>query len=300
MNKIFVVIILFLGCLCHQADAQELNAKITVNSDRLETTNKAIFTTMQNSLMEFVNGRKWSNATFSTSEKIDCNISIILLSRPTDDHFTAEITIQARRPVYNATYITNLLNFRDTQFEFDYVEGAPLEFIENTTDNSLVATVAFYINIILGLDFDSFSPLGGDYFFRHAQLIASQAQSYASWVGWTAFDSSNNRHALITALTDESLKAYREFWYSYHRKGLDEMVANPDRGRTTIINLLPKLEEIRNIRSSTILLQMFADSKLDEVVSICSKGSVEEKKETYTLLNKLFVTMSTKLEPLKK
>ncbi len=299
MKKIITVFIVF-SWIIFSGTAQELNAKVIVNSDRIQGTNKGVFTSLQNALSGFINAQKWSSATFALNEKIDCSFTITITTNPTDNYFTSELVVQARRPVYNSSYATNLLNFRDTELDFEYMENTPIEYIANTINSNLVATIAFYANLILALDFDSFSPSGGSVFYRQAQSIAMQAQAFSTWKGWTAFDKPNNRHGIITAFTDESLSGYREFWYTYHRKGLDEMVANPDRGRTTILNALPVLEEIRQIRSSGIILQMFADSKLDEVVALAGKATQEEKKTTYDLLRKIYPTMSNQLEPLKK
>lgn len=300
MKQIFIF--LFLLIYSTSINAQELNARVSVNTDRLEPSQKQIFTSLQNSLAAFINNNKWSSAVFSQNEKIDCSFSISVLkpSEDSPDYYEAEIAVVARRPVYNSSYTTNLLNIRDTKFGFEYVENTPIEYVENSLSNNLIATVAFYCYLILGMDFDSFSPRGGAAFFRQAQSISMQAQGYSNWTGWTAFESTNNRHAIITALMDESLSGFHDFWYTYHRKGLDEMAANPDRGRTTIVQALPVLKEIKNTRSSSVLLQMFADSKLGEVVSVCTKASSEEKKETYDLLQNLYPTMSTEFEPLKK
>ena len=280
--------------------AQELNAKVTVNSSRIEGTNKDVFTTLQTQLNEFLNSRKWSAATLSPIEKIECNFSIEVLTNPSGDHYQAALSVNARRPVYNSTYTTGLIYFRDTEFDFDYVENSPIEYIENSLSNNIVATIAFYSYLILGLDFNSYAPMGGSYFFRQAQNIAMQAQSNSSWTGWTPFSKTNNRHAIITAFTDESLSAFHELWYTYHRKGLDEMAANADRGRTNILNALPVLKQLDNVRSSTVMLQMFAEAKLDEIALICSKATSEQKREIYDLLYGIYPTMSSRLEPLKK
>ena len=290
-------VLLLFPCL---VQAQEFNAKVTVNSSRIEGSNKDVFTSLQNQLNEFLNTKKWSAATFSSIEKIDCTFSIVILTNPSGDHYQAEISVSARRPVYNSTYTTNLINFRDVDFEFDYVENTPIEYIENSLNNNIVATIAFYSYLILGLDFDSSSPMGGSYFFREAQKIAMQAQSYSSWTGWAPFSKPNNKHAIITAFMDESLNAYRELWYTFHRRGLDEMAANPDRGRTTILNALPALKQINNIRSSSVIMQMFSDCKLDEIVMMCSKATSEQKKEMYDLFYDIYPTASGRLEPLKR
>lgn len=299
MNKIILFSIFCIFSSFNYLSAQELNARVNVNSDRIQGTNKEVFTSLQSALNTFINGTKWSSTTFSSVEKIDCTFNIIILNQSESNTYTAEISVVARRPVYNSTYTTSILNFRDTKLDFEYMENSPLELDMTNITSNLIATVAFYCNLILGLDFDSFSPRGGSYFFRQAQNITMQAQG-SSWMGWTAFESTTNRHAIITAFTDESLVSYRDFWYTYHRKGLDEMASNPDRGRTTIIQALSVLNELKNMRSSSVLLQMFADSKLEEVVLMCNKASSEEKKEVYDLFYKLYPTMTDRLEPLKK
>lgn len=280
--------------------AQELNARVTINSDKIQGANKQVYTTLQKSLTEFINNRKWTDATLAISERIDCAVIIIINERPSDESFKAEIQIQASRPVYDSNYTTTILNFRDTQLDFDYVESEPLEYAENTLNSNLTATIIFYINLILGMDFDSFSPKGGSVFFQQAMQIVSLAQAQPSWNGWKAFDSDRNRHALATAFTDNTSDFFHQLWYDYHRKGLDEMAANPDRGRTTVINSLPLLEKIKSARPASVLLQLFADSKLDEVVSIYSKATMQEKQEGNKILSGLYPALTTRLEPLKK
>lgn len=298
MNKLKGFLLgLALSCSC-AGMAQELNAQITVNGDKIANANKSVFTTLQNALTEFINNRKWTDATFAVNERIDCSMTIIV-NEMEESSFKGEIQVQARRPVYNSSYTTTLLNFRDQQFDFEYMEGEPLEYQENMLTGNLTATVVFYIYIILGLDFDSFSPLGGTAYIQQAQQIVSLAQSQ-SWSGWKAFDSNRNRHAVATALQDNASEAFRNLWYTYHRKGLDEMAANPDRGRTTIIEALPALQEVKKARPTSVLLQMFSDAKLDEIVLIYSKATTQEKQSGYKLLQEIYPTETTRLEALQK
>ncbi|MDD7632677.1 MAG: DUF4835 family protein [bacterium] len=293
-------------CLCGSATGQgagrmfELNAKVTVNSDKVQSTNKQVFTTLQTALTEFLNNRKWTDATFAINERINCSFTLIINEMVSDNSFKGELQIQSNRPVFNSSYTTTLLNFRDKEVEFDYVEFEPLQFVDNTLDNNLVAILVFYVNIILGLDFDSFALDGGSAYFQQAQQIVSLAQSQASWTGWKAFDSNQNRHAVATALTENQGEDFRQMWYTYHLKGLDEMAANPDRGRTTIIESLAGLQKLKSARPVSVLLQMFSDAKLDEVVSIYSKATTQEKQEGYKMLSELFPTAGTRLEVLKK
>ncbi len=302
--KLKIGFVLFLlsimpGFVQAQTQTGELNARITVNSDKIQGSDKQLFTTLQTALTEFVNNRRWTDATFAINERIDCSMTIIV-NEQTDNSFKAEIQVQARRPVYNSSYTTTLLNYRDTELDFEYVQFEPLEYTENTLNSNLIATVAYYVYIILGLDFDSFSPLGGKAYFDQAQQIVNIAQSQGTWNGWRAFEKDDNRHGLITALTDNTSEIFRNLWYTYHRKGLDEMAGNPDRGRMTIIEALPALKEVKSARPTSVVLRLFSDAKLDEIVSIYSKATTQEKQEGYKLLFDLYPTETTRLEPLQK
>ncbi|HIX86501.1 MAG TPA: DUF4835 family protein [Candidatus Parabacteroides intestinigallinarum] len=297
MRRLFYLFLFSL--LAFGGKAQELNARVTVNGDKIATANKQIFTTLQNALMEFVNNRKWTDATFAVNEKIDCSMTIIV-NELDESSFQTEIQVQARRPVYNSSYTTTLFNFRDQELNFEYMEGEPLDFNSNTLTSNLTATVAFYVYIILGLDFDSFAPKGGTTYIQQAQQIVNMAQSEMSWNGWKAFESNQNRHALATALQDNASEAFRDMWYTYHRQGLDEMAANPDRGRMTIIEALPALREVRSARPTSVLLQMFSDAKLDEIVAIYSKATTQERQDGYKMLFEIYPTQSTRLEALQK
>jgi len=246
----------------------------------------------------FINNTQWSSVTFANNERIDCNFSLNVLEQ-TDNTFKGELYIQARRPVYNSTYITSTLNYRDRNVEFEYRENQPLEIVQTTIDNNLVAVLAFYCNLIMAFDFDSFSPQGGTVFLRNAQNIANTAQS-AGWAGWSAFDDNRSKSSIINIYLDEQVKPFRDMWYTYHRRCLDEMAANPDRGRTTMLTALPVLKDIKSVRNTEILLQMFGDCKLTEIVSIAAKANTEEKKNLYDMLRNVFPASSSELEPLKR
>ncbi|WP_280743360.1 MULTISPECIES: DUF4835 family protein [unclassified Parabacteroides] len=295
-TKIILFLLSFISV--YAADAQEINARITVNSDKIQGS-KEIYTSLQTALTEFVNTRKWTDATFAVNEKIDCTMTLIINER-NGDNFKSEIQIQARRPVYNSSYMTTTLNFRDVQLDFEYIEFSPLEYTENTLQSNLTATIVYYIYVILGLDFDTFSPKGGTAFLQQAQQIVNLCQSQMGWNGWKAFENTRNRHALITALTENQAESFRNLWYTYHRKGLDEMAANADRGRTTILEALPVMEEYKSSRPNSVLLQAFSDAKLDEIVAMYSKANSQEKQAGYKLLSNLFPAESSRLESLKK
>ena len=303
MKRFFIQIALFLGLipvLQAQQDMRlgELNAVITINSDKVQGTDKQIFTTLQRALTEFVNTKKWTTATFMQNERIDCSFNMIVNSLE-GNVFDCEIQVQSSRPVYNSSYPTTLFNFRDVEFTFNYTEFEPLEYTENVLNSNLTATIIFYIYIILGFDFDSFALNGGQPYFQQAQQIVTMAQSQPAWNGWTAFSSRRNRHALATALTENQGSVFHTLWYEFHRKGLDEMAANSDRGRANIIASLPGLKELKDARPTSVLLQIFSDCKLEEVVSIYSKATTQEKQEGYKLFSNLFPAASMRYESLK-
>ena len=304
MRNCLYILILFLvsGIRLQAQQTYELNATVTVNSDRIQSSNKSIYTAMQRSINNLINGTSWSmgGVTFAPNERIDCTFSLTMMEQPSENSFKAELYVQARRPVFNSTYVTSVINYRDTKVEFDYVENASLQWNPNSIDNNLVAIIGFYCYMVLGADFDSFSSLGGSAFYRDALSIAMSAQSNSAWTGWSAFNDNKSRSSIVNAFLDESVKPYRQMWYTYHLKGLDAMAANPDRGRTTILEALPVLKDIRNVRNSEVLLQMFADCKMDEIVSVASKANTEEKKTILDLLQSVFPASSAQYDSLKK
>lgn len=285
-KSIFLLVVLLNVMIVH---SQEMNMRLTINADRIQGTDNTVYTTLQDNLSQMVNGRKWTDLTFQPNEKIDCSM-LITINSEEQDVYNAEIQITVNRPVYNSSYTTPLFNYRDTEFEFNYIAGQNLEFSENNVDNNLTAVIAYYVYIILGLDFDSFSLNGGKPFFEKAMSIANSAQSLSSTKGWNPFGNDHNRYALALAFTEESSSVFHPMWYNYHRKGLDEMVANPTRGRVEIEKTIPDLQKIRQSRPASPLLSFWSDTKLDEVINIYTKASREEKQQTAQILETLFPT----------
>ncbi|GAP73355.1 DUF4835 family protein [Candidatus Symbiothrix dinenymphae] len=296
-KKHFILILLLQATIAVQA--QELNARVVVSSDRIEGTNKNVFVTMEKALTQFINGTKWGAMIMGSNEKIECSFTLNILERVSDNSFKAELSVQSRRPVYNASYTTTLLNYREN-IEFEYNENANIEHQQNNLSSNLEAVVSFYANLILALDFDSFSLLGGDAFYREAQHITSMAQSNMQWNGWSAFDDEKSKGTMINAYLDESMKPLRELLYTFHRNGLDEMAANPEQGRTAILTALPVLKNMKQVRSSSLVLQQLADAKLTEIVLIAEKATKDEKKTAFELLRDVYPSMSQQLAPLKK
>jgi len=275
MKNNYIALFLFVFLSCGSIAAQELNCNVQVNSDQIQGTSKSVFNTLQTSISEFINNRRWTNMTYANTERIDCNMNIIIKSVE-DDLFSGEIIIQSRRPVYNSSYTTPLFNFRDQSLTFNYREFDQLEINNNTMVSNLTAILAYYAYIIIGYDMDSYTRLGGTPFFQAAEDIVNMAQS-SEWSGWKAFENSRNRYALVNNLLDETFKKYRNYFYEYHRLGLDEMSSNITNARARIATGLPILRETNRARASAIAISAFMDTKTDELINIFSKAPGNEK-----------------------
>lgn len=282
-----IVAILALIAMSIPMKAQELKCNISINSEQVQGSNKAIFTTLQQSMEEFVNTQRWTNMTFQEKERIECSMMIVVKSVQ-DNMFVCEFTCQSRRPVFGTTYTTPTLNIKDENFTFTYQEYDRMEFQHNTFTSNLTALVAYYCYLIIGHDMDSFAKLGGTPYFQICEDIVTSAQSAsldnAEMVGWKAFESNRNRYALTNNLMDEAFKKYRAYYYDYHRHGLDEMVNNVANGRARIAKDIKVLKEAYNARPATYLVGTFLDAKSDELVNIFKSGTTDEKKMVYELL----------------
>ena len=282
-----IVAILALIVMSIAMTAQELKCTISINSEQVQGSNKAVFTTLQQSMEEFVNTQRWTNMTFQEKERIECSMMIVVKSVQ-DNMFVCEFTCQSRRPVFGTTYTTPTLNIKDANFTFTYQEYDRMEFQHNTFTSNLTALVAYYCYLIIGHDMDSFAKLGGTPYFQVCEDIVTSAQSAsldnAEMVGWKAFESNRNRYALTNNLMDEAFKKYRAYYYDYHRHGLDEMVNNVANGRARIAKDIKVLKEAYNARPATYLVGTFLDAKSDELVNIFKSGTADEKKMVYELL----------------
>lgn len=297
MKRLIIYTILVLSTIPY-IWAQELNVKLNINTQKISASGTDIFEQMETSINQLLNDHKWTNATFGRQERIECSVTILINEMLSNNTFNAEISIASRRPVYNSSYMTTLLNFRDTELSFDYLQGQSLEFNSTNINNNLTAVIAFYTYIIIGLDFASFQENAGKQFFAEAMNIANAAQTFNT-SGWEAFKYNNNRHDIATALTDETLKDFHTIWYNYHRIALDQMASNPQRSRIRIMELMNDLKKLHGNRSAAPLFSIFAEAKLDEVVRICSECKPEEKREIYKTLHSMFPTKSDILNNLK-
>lgn len=268
MRRVITVLLLLL--FVSQMVAQELNCSVTVNADKIPGSNKQIFKTLENAINEFVNQKRWSNLNYKPQERINCNLTLTLLEQDNSE-FRGHIQIQSSRPVYNSSYVTPVFNFKDDNISFQYIEFQPLIFNENTFESNLVSVLSYYVNIILGMDADTFALNGGEQYFARAQNIVVQAQQ-SGYKGWNQNDGNNTRFTLIDNILSPTYSLYREMVYMYHLKGLDVLSTNQQNAKTQIANAIGMLRTIYNNRPNAFLLRIFMDSKADEIVDIFSDG----------------------------
>jgi hypothetical protein len=282
MRKI-IIIVVFLSLTGIASIAQELNFKVTINADQIQTTDRAVFKDMERAFANFLNTRKWTNDSYSIHEKINCTLFLNITKMPSIGNFTANAQITSARPIYNSNYETVLLNFADRDWEFEYIESLPLEYNDNTYVSNLTSMLAFYAYIVLGMDYDSFSEMGGTTFIQKALIVVNNAQS-SNRIGWDAMSSNRNRYALVDNLNNPQMVELRKNTYRYHRLALDTFDKTPDQSREIILEVLKNVKKVWTIYPSNIFVISFLDSKATELVSIFSEGSLTVRREAYDIL----------------
>lgn len=300
-----ILFLILIFCM-YAAPAQELQARITVVANRVSSaTDKKIFNTLQTTLNNFLNNRKWTNENYLPQERIKCNFQLTIDQELGQNVYKATLTVQAARPVYNTTYESPLINFQDVDMAFRYVEFQPVEFNENRVQGSdplvanLPAMLAFYVNIILGVDGDSFAPGGGEAYFRKAQNIVNNAPEAREISGWKTFDGVRNRFRLAENFTDSRYNALHEAYYTYYRQGLDKFLDDPDAARAGVINGLNALNRLNTELPNSMGVQFFFTGKSNELVRMFSKASPTQKAQARDLLQKLDVANATAYKEIK-
>lgn len=268
--KRIVQIVLILCCVM-QLKAQEINARVSINSDRIPNTNKQVFQTLERDLTEFINQKRWTSRNFSNQEKIDCAITIILLEQKSTTEFSGSIQVQSVRPIYASTYLSPLFNFKDDDLTFRYTEFENFQFDRNNFESNLVSVVAFYVYTMLAFDADSFQEFGGTVYFDEAENVMNVAQQ-SGYIGWMPNNSGVTRFRLMNELTSPAYISFRESMYSYHRNGLDIMLEDTLEAKENIAEAINDLTTIYNRRPNSPLIRIFMDAKSDEIVNIFSGG----------------------------
>ncbi len=291
-NRIILIILIF---CTYSVFGQEFRCNVSVSSSRVEGTYKQVFESMRKDIYEFMNNHKWSDNIFTMDERIECNIFIQITDQVAADEFKGTMQVQLNRPIFNSSYDSPVLNIKDNDLQFRYVEFQPLEFDETSNTNALTNIMAFYADVILGFDYDTYSPLGGSVYFQKARDIVNKSQN-AREKGWRAFEGNYNRFWLIENLTNKAYGPFRELMYRYHRLGLDVMADKPDIGRAEIAEAMKNMQRVYRSRPDTYINRIFFDAKSDEIVNIFSRGSTDEKSRVMTILTECDPSNSGKYE----
>jgi len=291
MKKISIFLVLC--CLSLAVLAQDFQCQLSINSSQISGSNRNKFNTLQEELHKFINDRKWCQYTFKTNERIECAI-MITLSEMTGDTYTGTMTIQLQRPIFNTNYKSPVLNFQDKSVKFTYEEGSPLEYAENSNLSQLTSLIAYYLNMFLALDFDTYSLNGGSPYYDKAQGVINACQN-ATEPGWKSYETGQrNRYWLTENLTNPTYSKIHDFLYKYHRLGLDMMSESVDVGRASVLDAIRDLQNVSSQKSNIYVVQVFVQAKADEIVNIFKEATPVEKTEVIRLMKQIDPSNSAK------
>jgi len=285
MKRTFATLLIALGCLLglNTLSAQELQCDVRVSSNKVPGTDKTIYQNLQTALYEFINNTKFTEINFRQAEKIECSMLVDINSRE-GNYFTAEISLALRRPVFKSNYSSPMFNYLDRKFYFEYTDGQTLEFNPNTFISNITSTIGFYVYLFLGLDFDSFSPNGGDPFFAIAETIAHTApQDPGTENGWSS-TGRQNRYAIISDINNPTIQPLRQFIYDYHRQGMDMMAEKPDQAREAMLNAIVQFQNVYEREPMCYFLQLLIESKRDEIIQVFSQGDMKVRTEAANIM----------------
>ena len=302
MKFIKVIMTVCLLLTAGSLKAQELQAKVTINHSQIQGTDASVFDNLQQTLEQFINDRQWTALQFQKNERIVCNFNLTVTKYVKEDNrFSCTALIQANRPVYNSSYNSTLYNNSDKNFDFDFAQFDQLNYNDEVIDNQLTALIAYYAYLIIGLDLDSFSPMGGTDVLQQCLNLVNNAQDLG-FSGWKAFEDNRNRFGIINDYLDESMKPFRQLQYDYYRTGLDEMANNAERGRTAITTALEtNLKAAHDNKPLSLLPQIWTDYKRDEIANIYKeKGTQKEKESIYELLFSINASQNNAWEQIKQ
>ena len=282
--------------------AQELQVKININTQQVEGSDKSVFDNLKQTLEQWMNDRQWTELQFRKHERIVCNFNLTVTKyNKSENSFECTAMIQANRPVFNSSYNSTLYNNKDGEFNFQFAQFDQLNYNDEMVDNQLTALMAYYAYLIIGLDLDSFAPLGGTDVLKRCMNLVNNAQSLG-FPGWKSFEDKRNRFAIINDYLDEQMKPFRQLQYDYYRLGLDEMANNADRGRVNITEALEKdLKVAHEQKPLSLLPQIWTDYKRDELANIYQgKGTQKEKEAVYDLLLNINASQSNAWDQIRK
>lgn len=298
--KKFLLVVCLINCALGMAVAQELNCQVTVLTPQIQSSDKRIYTTLQTAIFEFMNNTKWTEDKFKNQERIDCSMTITVTERISNDEFKGNIQVQANRPIFKSSYSSPVFNFRDDDFQFRYLEYQTIEFNQSGTNNpNLVAALSFYAYMILGIDYDTFSPMGGSLYFQKAQTIVANSQNLPE-KGWRAFEGTRNRYWLSENFNNPIFKPVRQLLYDYHRKGLDIMADKKDDAVGIIAESIKNLEPVYREKPGSFLMQALFVAKADEIVNIFSQAAPDAKARVINTLNEIDPANGSKYQQIMK
>lgn len=301
MKRIIYILLLALATSLH-VYCQELQAKVTINHNQIQGTDVSVFDNLQQTLEQFINDRQWTNLQFQKNERIVCNFNITVTKYDASSNtFTCSAMIQANRPVYNSAYTSTLYNNKDASFYFQFAQFDQLNFNDENVDNQLTALIAYYAYLIIGLDLDSFSPMGGEDVLQRCMNLVNNAQNL-DFPGWKSFEDDRNRFAIINDYLDGGMQPFRQLQYEYYRNGLDEMANNVERGRTNISTAIEtNLKKCHEDKPMSMLPQIWTDFKRDELANIYQgKGTQKEKQTVYDILFSINASQNSAWEKIKQ
>ncbi|BDD07760.1 DUF4835 domain-containing protein [Fulvitalea axinellae] len=294
LRKIFLALVF--GAVALGARAQELDCRVVINADNVEATDKRVFQEMERAFAEFLNNRPWTDMTYQRHERIKCNLILNVEDMPSIGNFSGTATVQAARPVFDASYETmSFYVFADKEWVFEYTESQPLEYAENTYVNNLTSLLSYYAYLIIGTHQDTFSPLGGTKYLDRARDILNATQGQQR-PGWESFSGPNSRYWLVEDLLNTRMENFRKGMYDYHRKGLDIYAEKPEEAMKNVMGFLRNLKELNSLRPNSLLLRSFFQAKADELANMFSKGNMTLRKEAYEILTQVNPTESDKYE----
>lgn len=290
-----------LGASLYPAQGQELNARVNINRSQVSNTKGEVFDALQKTMADFLNNHKWTELTFRDNEKIQCTFNLTVSTySDTDNSFVCSLLLSSTRPVYGSSYTTTGYSVKDPQFTFTFKEHDQLEFNINNIDNNLVALLAYYAYVIIGMDMDTMAPKGGTPYLQTAEQIVQAGQAL-DFPGWKAFDDSKNRFGLLNDYMDGAMESMRQFEYVYHRKGLDRMATAPDSARAAIAEGFELLREARQAKTMSQVPQLFTEYKREELLNIfADKGTKEEREKAYEILFAIDASQNESWKKLKK
>lgn len=297
-----ILLIIILNSRFSILNSQELQATVNINHQQIQGTDVSVFENLKQTIEQFINDKQWTSLQFQKNERIVCSFNITVTKYDKNNNvFTCTALIQASRPIYNAAYSTTIYNNKDANFDFEFAQFDQLNFNEEEIDNQLTALLGYYAYLIIGLDLETFSPMGGEDILQRCMNLVNNAQSL-QFVGWKAFEDSRNRFAIINDYLDGALAPFRQLQYDYYRLGLDEMANNADRGRTNITTALEEnLKKAHENRPLSLLPQIWLDYKKDEIANIYKgKGTQKEKESVYDIVFNINASQNSTWEKIKE